>query len=283
MTWLMILVGGVCTGVAVALGYRAALRAVDRLNSEYEADLRDRMERVGLDTSSLNAWMRGRVFWGIAIAVLLGFMEMGPIGLLSAAAAFMLLPTVMEGRILRARTEIRDQLVVATRNLAGQIRGKQILIRGLAKVAEQTPAPLGNLLTACTQQVARGVRLDAALTELKDRVRMDYMTLLVLSLVVGFEKKEGESLAELLDGIAHSLSENQRLDRKRDADTAAGRLLVNLLACFPIAFLGLFGLLDPDAVGAVFTTLLGQLVLCVVGAMTWFSVWLARRILGQVI
>jgi Flp pilus assembly protein TadB len=283
MNFLLSLVGGVCAGGAVALGYRAALQAVDRLNADYETDLRDRMERIGLDTANLNAWMRGRVFWAITVAVALGFAGMVPVGLLSAAATFMLLPSILESRILRTRTEIRDQLVLATRNLAGQIRGKQILVRGLARVAEQTPAPLGNLLTGCTRQVARGVRLDAALMELKDRVRMDYMTLLVLTLVVGFEKKEGESLAELLDGIAHSLAENQRLDRKRDADTAAGRLLVNLLACFPIAFLGLFGLLDPAAVGSVFTTLLGQLILCLVGALTWFSVWLARRILGQVI
>lgn len=276
-------IGAVCAGAAVGLGYRWVVAAVDRLNAAYEADLRDRMTRVGLDTTQLRAWMRGRVVAAVAVAGFLVFVGMGPVGLLSGVAAFMLVPVILERRVARTRTEIRDQLVTATRNLAGQIRGEQILITGLKKVAEQTPAPLGDLLRTATRQIGRAVPFDVALHQLKDQVRMDYLSMFVLTLVVGYESKEGEDLAELLDGIAHSLAENQRLDRKREADTAGGRLLVNFLACFPIAFLGLFGLLDPEATAMVFSTLFGQLVLCVVGGLTWVSVWWAGRILGKVI
>lgn len=276
-------IGAVCAGAAVALGYRGVVAAVDRLNAAYEADLRNRMSRVGLDTSQLKAWMRGRVVAGLGVAGFLVFIGMGPVGALSGVATFMLVPVILERRVTRTRTEIRDQLVTATRNLAGQIRGEQILVTGLKKVAEQTPPPLGDLLKTATRQIGRAVPFDVALHQLKDQVRMDYLSMFVLTLVVGYESKEGEDLAELLDGIAHSLAENQRLDRKRESDTAGGRLLVNFLACFPIAFLALFGLLDPEATAMVFSTLFGQLVLCVVGGLTWFSVWLAGRILGKVV
>jgi tight adherence protein B len=280
---LAFLVGAVCAGVAAAIGYGALVAAVDRLNAAYEADLRDRMSRAAVDTGSLRAWMRGRVVAAVAVAVFLGVNGAVPVGLLCGVSAFALLPVILERRVLRARTEIRDQLVTAARNLAGQIRGEQILVKGLKRVAEQTPAPLGVLLRGACEQIDRSVPLKAALNELKDRVRMDYLSLFTLTVIVGYQSKEGDELADLLDGIAHSLAENQRLDRKRDADTAGGRLLVNFLACFPVAFLGLFGVLDPEATTLVFTTLAGQLVLCVVGALTWFSIWLARRILGRVI
>ena len=283
MNELLPFVGAACAGTAIAFGYNALIVAVDRLNAAYEADLRDRMGRVGLDTTTLTAWMRGRVLAAVLVALFLGVSGMVPVGLLAGVATFTLAPGILERRVIRTRTAIRDQLVTSTRNLAGQIRGEQILVKGLVRVAEQTPAPLGILLRAACKQIDRSVPFKVALNELKDRVRMDYLSLFVLTVVVGYQSKEGEELANLLDGIAHSLAENQRLDRKRDSDTAGGRLLVNFLACFPIAFLGLFGLLDGEATSLVFTTLFGQLVLCVVAAMTWFSVWLARRILGKVI
>jgi Flp pilus assembly protein TadB len=278
------LLGAASLGAAVAFGYRSLTGVVDRLNRRYEADLRDRMDRVGMDTADLTLWMRGRVVGAVVVGLFLAVgLQMLPVGILAGVATFVLVPALLERRLGSHRNELRDQLVTAVRNLAGQIRGKAILVRGLARVAEQTPDPLGRLLRGCTHQIARGVRVDVALTELKDRVRMDYLSLLLLTLAVGYEKKEGESLADLLDGIAHSLAENQRVDRKRESDTAAGRLLVNLLACFPIAFLVLFGFLDPEATTMVFSTVAGQVVLCLVGGLTWFSVWLARRILGQVV
>jgi tight adherence protein B len=283
MSGLLYFIGAVCAGTAAGFGYRAVIQAVDRLNAAYEADLRDRMSRIGLDTENLTAWMRGRVAAAVGVAAFLAAAGMTPVGLLTGAATFSLLPVILERRIYRTRSEIRDQLVTATRNLAGQIRGEQIMVRGLTMVAAQTPAPLGDLLRAATRQISRSVPFDVALHQLKDKVRMDYLSLFVLTLVVCYDKMEGEELAKLLDGIAHSLAENQRLDRKRESDTAGGRLLVNFLACFPIAFLGLFGVLDPDATVLVFSTLFGQLVLCAVGALTWFSVWLAGRILGKVI
>ena len=57
-------------------------------------------------------------------------------------------------------------------------------------------------------------------------------------------------------------------------------MLVNVLVAFPFFFLGLFYMLDPDATGSVFSTLLGQLVLCCVGVLSYVALWVARKILG---
>lgn len=281
---LSLLVASICFGLAVAFGYRMWVALIDQFNAVYEADLRTRMDRLGMDSSRVGFYLRWRINGGILAGVFLAFgMGMPPIGVLVGFGIYMVVPILLERNILLCRGAIRDQLVVATRNLAGQIRGQAILIRGLTRVAEQTPDPLGKLLRQVTSKVSRNVPFKVALTDLKDRVQMDYMSLLVLTLAIAYEKKEGSSLADLLDGIAHSLSENQRMDRKREADTAAGRFLINIMAAFPVAFLGMFYAMDPEATSLVFTTLAGQFVLVIVAGIVWFSMSLAKRILNQVV
>lgn len=284
VNYIYLLPASVLVAVAVALGYQAWVRVIDGYNAKYEADLRTRMERLGMDASHVAAYLRWRVTGGVVLGLVVAFaVGAPPVGGFLVLLTYSLVPIWLERSIVQYRTALRDQLVTATRNLAGQIRGQAILIRGLARVAEQTPDPLGKLLRQVCGKVARNVPFKVALTDMKERVQMDYMSLLALTLAIAYEKKEGESLADLLDGIAHSLSENQRMDRKREADTAAGRFLVYILAAFPFAFLMMFFVLDPEATTMVFTSLAGQVILVVVACIVWFSMWLAKKILNQVV
>jgi tight adherence protein B len=242
------------------------------------------MGQLGLDTARLSDWMRVRVVGSVGVALFLWLgMGMLPVGLLAGAATYAAIPALVEHQIARGRTLIRDQLVTAARALAGQVRGRATLIQGFRVVAGQLPNPLGRLLQVCIRQFDAGVPIDAALKTLKDRVRLEAMSLFAITLSTGSKRKQGESLADLLDKIAHSLSEDQRVERKRETDTAAGQLVMALLAGFPAAFLGLFYLINPQDTRLVFVTLPGQVVLCIVGGVTWFSLWLARRIYARVV
>lgn len=275
------LLGSLAAGLAAGLGAVPLVAVVDRINRAYQADLRDRMERAGMDTSALDGWLRGRVF-GAVVVWLLAWLVLGmfPVGLMLGAFVYTLVPLVLERALLRQRSVIRDQLVAAVRSLASQVRGSVTLVRGLDTVAAQTPAPLGDLLRQTVARHKHGMAdLPEVLGDLKDRLQMDTVSLFTIALATGIRK--GGPIAQVLDGIGVSLEENQRVERKREADTAAGRLLVNLLVAFPFAFLGLFYMLDPVGVGSVFTTVLGQLIICVVGGMSYFALWLARKILGR--
>src|SRR5262249_10143639 len=124
----------------------------------------------------------------------------------------------------------------------------------------------------------RGLR--DVLVEMKDRLQMEGVTLLVLALVTAAEK--GGKLADVLERAAHSLEELLRVQRKRDSDTASGRLVILVLAAFPAGFLGLFSLLDSRSTAAVFQLLAGQILLLVVGVMVYGSIRWAQRILARV-
>src|SRR5262249_6030300 len=150
----------------------------------------------------------------------------------------------------------------------------------LAVLGREMPDPLGWHLRRAVNQLRQGRGLRDVLGELKDRLRMEGVTLFTLAVLTAAEK--GGKLADVLERTASSLEELQRVQRKRDSDTASGRLMVVILGAFPAVFLGLFSLLDPASTREVFARTGGQVLLAVIGAMVYGSVRWAQRILARV-
>jgi tight adherence protein B len=280
-TGLLMLLSSILTGLAVGLAVVGSAVAVDWLNARYLTDLGERMERLGMDSRPLRGWMRFRWLSAVAAFVVVGlWLHMIPVGVLSALLTYYLIGQWWEGRLVKRRQQLRDQLVGATRALAAQVRAGLPLTEALASISVDVPEPLGGLLRRAVNQSEQGRALKAILLEMKERLRIESFSLLVVALLIAEER--GGKLADVLERIGHSLQEQQRVERKCESDTAAGRLLVNILASFPAVFLGMFYLLDPEGTSLVFSTLLGQLVLCAVAGIAVGSLMWGRQILGRI-
>src|SRR5262249_11280236 len=151
---------------------------------------------------------------------------------------------------------------------------------GLEAVSNEIPDPLGRELRRTMKQFHQGTQFTAALGDLKQRLQLDSISLFVIAIQVCLER--GGRVAVVLDRISHGLEELQRVERNRETDTASGRLLVTVLALFPLFFLAFFYLLDAQDTGLVFSTVFGQLVLCLVGGLVYLSVRWAQIILEAV-
>ncbi|HZV06367.1 MAG TPA: type II secretion system F family protein [Gemmataceae bacterium] len=280
-TGLLMLVSSALVGLAVGLAVVGSADAVDWLNAKYLANLGERMDRLGLDSRPLRGRLRFRWLMTIGVFLVVGiWLHMIPVGIVAALLTYYLMGQWLEGRLVKWRQQLRDQLVGATRALAAQVRAGLPLTEALASISGDTPDPLGGLLRRAVNQSEQGRALKSILLEMKERLRIESFSLLVVALLIAEER--GGKLADVLERIGHSLQEQQRVERKRESDTAAGRLLVNILATFPAVFLGMFYLLDPEGTSLVFATLAGQLVLCVVAAISVGSLLWGRQILARI-
>jgi tight adherence protein B len=280
-TGLLMVLSSALIGLATALVVIGSADAVDWVNGRYLADLGERMDRLGMDSRSLRGWLRAR--WLLAIGAFLVisvWLHMVPVGIVASVVTYYVVGLWLEGRLGTRRCQLRDQLVGATRGLAAQVRAGLPLTEGLAEISGDTPEPLGGLLRRGVNQSEQGRALKAVLLDMKERLQLESFSLLVVALLIAEER--GGKLSDVLERIGHSLQEQQRIERKRESETAAGRLLVNILASFPALFLGLFYLLDPKGTGLIFTTLAGQIVLCVVATIAVGSLLWGRRILEQI-
>jgi tight adherence protein B len=277
----LIVLSSILVGIAVALGASALVDVLDLLQKNYQADLITRMQRLGMATNHVPVLLRIR--WGLALGVFLIMTLVAralPVGVVLAWGCYVGVPLVLEFLLESHRIRLRDQIVVLGRNLAAQIRAGLPLIKGLASVSEDLEEPMGSVIRQMVKQCESGLSTRQALLDLKERLQLDAMSILVIALVVSEEK--GGKITDVIDRIVHSLEESQRLERKKDSDTAAGRLLVRLLTAFPFVFLALFYFLDPEGTQLVFTLVEGQIILGGVGLLVYISWRWAQSILGAV-
>ncbi|MFM8272242.1 MAG: type II secretion system F family protein [Gemmata sp.] len=254
---------------------------MDRLNGKLLAHYGPLIESVGASPAVLPVLLR---WWRAATAaVFLAFwfwVQMPPVAIFTAFVTNAAGPLALDWWVAARRKRIGEQTVTAARNLAGQVRVGMSMNEALAEVAREIPEPLGAILRRTVGRLDAGASVRDVLTDLRARIRVDAVALMSIALLVAAEK--GGKLGEVLTRISFTLEELQRVTRKRDTDTAAGRLMVLIMAVFPFAFVALFSFMDPQLMHALFNTLAGQGVLAVVGALVYLSTRWASRILSKV-
>lgn len=264
-------------GLAVASFLIIVTPHWDRFTAWHLADLTARMRDLNMDTRALPAYLRawaGAMVAVAAVGLALGY----PALALPALVLLYRAPrAVVGGLIVRRRILVRDQLVAGCVALANATRAGLALAQGIESVLPETPAPLRDELGRIQREVSGGRPLAAALRDAQQRLSLDSFTLFASAILVCLER--GGKVTEALDRISSSLQENQRLERKLEADTASGSLVVKILALCPVGFLCLFGLMDPAGTSLLFTTMLGQVILLVAAALTFVAVKWAQAIL----
>lgn len=271
LPWPAMFFSSACFGLAVAMVAAWVGPAWDAYARGYVADLRPRMVALGLDDQGVAKALR---WWGAALAgTLLVFgvlAAMPPVALGMAYVVFVAPRYWLDYLIDRRRVLLRDQMVRASAALANAARAGLSLQQGLENVAAETPAPLRGELTRVVSDYHSGRPLGDSLREAERRLNIEAFTTFAAAILACLER--GGRVTFALDRISTGLQEMQRLERKMEADTAAGRQLATILGLFPIFFLLMFIVLDPTSTSLLFQTLIGQMVLLAVGAVVYVSV-----------
>lgn len=271
----------VAAGGLAALGWNPLVGRLKSADGKTARALREEMIAGGMDPAPLGGYLLA--FRALAICILVVFwwvLRMPPVAVVLAAIAYTSGPWWVRLRIGAYRRRVNEQVAGAARSLGGQVRVGLPLNEAVGVVARDTPSPLGDHLRRTALMVEQGVDVRIALAALKAGCRVDGVTALTVSLQVAEER--GGRLADVLDRIAHTAEEVARVERKREADTAAGRLMVTVLGIFPLVFLGVVALLEPKLADSLFSTTFGQVMLAGVAVVVYVSVRWAARILGRV-
>lgn len=170
----------------------------------------------------------------------------------------------------RRRVLLRDQMVGAARSLTSQFRAGLSDIEGLRAVARDIPMPLGRELRQVVADFDRGDDLHHALTTMKERLEIDVVSVFVITLLTC--KTTGGRVSDAMGTIVDSLQELQRIERKRESDTAGGRTEVLVMALFPAFLAGLLWMIDPASIGLLFSTFWGQIVVSAIFVLTYGAV-----------
>lgn len=256
---MMEIAAAILTGVCVTLLILSGMPLWDFVAARQIADIRSRMDELNLDPSPLDKWMRA---WGIAMAgvllagTILGFL---PIAVCLVVIIFTLPRWWLNGMVRKRTTILRDQMVGACIALANASRAGLGLAGALETIGKEISDPLGSELKKVVSDYQFGKPLEEAIRDAKSRIKTDSFALFANAIQVSLE--QGGKITEALERISASLQENQRLDRKIEADTQAARKMVNILCIFPFGFIALFSVIEPTGTGLLFSTWAGQFII----------------------
>jgi tight adherence protein B len=179
------------------------------------------------------------------VAALAGLALVGPLGFLVGLVAVPLAAwALVRVKADRRRTRFTDTLPDTLQLLTSSIRAGYSLLQGLDTLAREAPEPAGTELRRVLLEVRVGRDPGDALRALAGRMQSDDFEWVVGA--IDINREVGGDLAAILDNVAETIRERQRLNRQMRALTAEGRLGGYVLTALPV-FLGLvMAVVSPD-------------------------------------
>jgi tight adherence protein B len=180
--------------------------------------------------------------------------------------------TVMTGR---RRKAFANQLDDSLQLMAGNLRAGHSLMQALSSVALQAEKPTSEEFVRVINETRVGRDLGQALNETAARMRsVDFVW---VTQAIAINREVGGNLAEVLDGVAHTIRERNQIRGQVQALSAEGKLSAYVLIALPFGIAGFLAFSNPEYIGKLFQSVIGYamvasgVVLLLVG-----SLWLRK-------
>ncbi len=220
------------------------------------------------------------VVWllGGAVLLLLGAVAGGVVGFIFACVITVISPpATLQYLGDRRRRRFDSQLSDVLKLLAASLRAGFSLLQGLDAILEQVTDPIASELRQAFAATRVGASVEDALQAAADRVGSQDFSWSVMAIRI--QREAGGNLSEILDTVARTMTEREKLRREVRTLTAEGRLSAVILLALPVAIGMLVYVVNRSYIDVLFQTLAGQLAL--VGALALEIVggwWLYRTV-----
>lgn len=188
-----------------------------------------RLQRAGVEIPVV------RYLLGVLLAAVAGFtvgitlLNNFPAAVVLSMAAFLVPDAIVSGRTQAQRNKVIDQLGAAVRLFAAEFNDTPQVARALARTAQDTPPPLGNILRRASRDLAAGKDKDEVLAYLMRELDTEYGRMFVQLLRIAWEDAAVKSL---FSRLAVRIGSLQSLIQKNRSETAYGRwmgIFVNMM------------------------------------------------------
>jgi len=257
--------------VCVAFG-RAAVDYLNRRERQFAADLN---ELFLFDFSPrLAAWLC--VTSVIVGAAMLGVMTDSLFGGLAGGVIGYYLPIAYVRHLRnRRRARLEKQLTDTMLTVANGVRANLNLVQSLRLVEDNAPPPVSQEFGLLLREYEHGMAIEDAMAAAAQRLGSPNYRLMFSALQM--HRKKGGDLPSLLDRLAESLRELQRLDEKARTATAQGRLAARLMGVMPIVILGILWVIDREGIELLFHDPRGNFIFVIIFMLSFVGfVWIRK-------
>jgi len=263
---------------------RSAVEFAGRVatNRDFDSVLGVRLEAAGLPLKPAE-WMIIHVgivvVAGLVMTLLSGFGLLATLlGLLAGLIGPFMYLSIKE---TRRKSAFAQQLPGTLQLLSGSLAAGYSLPQSLDAVSREASAPMSTELNRALVETRLGVPTEDALETIARR--MDSVDFAWVVMAIRIQRDVGGNLAEVLNSVAATMRERERLRRQVEVLSAEGRLSAIILGALPVLFVVYLVLVRPEYIGLLVTNPLGILMI-VAGVILLIagSFWLRKVITVEV-
>ncbi len=217
------------------------------------------LERAGL-TLKAREYLILRIVVGVVLTVLaFSFSPVPVLSIIGLPVGFLAVGMWVKRRKGSRRRKLESQLVEVLQMLASGLRAGFGLIQALETCADQTAAPLSIELRRTLRDTAMGASVEGALQALNDRVGSPDFDIVITAIMI--QRSVGGNLAEILDNVAHTMRERERIRGEIRTLTSQQRLTGYVIGGIPVGLFATFMVISPEFTSLLFTDPLGRMML----------------------
>ena len=236
---------------------------------------------VALDGAGLKTRPQDFVLMVVATALAtaaFGVVVAGPLLALSLVALVPVLAKAYLGIRTRNRQKaFADQLDDSLQLISSSLRAGHSLPQSLSSVAREAEAPTAEEFARVINEMRVGRPIVPALEEVG--TRMQSVDFVWVTQAIGINREVGGNLAEVLDGIGHTIRERNQVRRQVKSLSAEGKLSAMVLGAMPFGVTALLSLINPGYVGQLVDGPIGwMMIMAGVVLMLVGVVWLRKAV-----
>lgn len=217
------------------------------------------LERAGL-TLKAREYLTLRIAVGLILTVVgLMFSPIPQLSIVLFPVGFLAVGLWVKRRKGSRRNKLEAQLVEMLQMLASGLRAGFGLIQALEASADQVPAPLSLELRRTLRDTAMGASVEGALQALNDRIGSPDFDIVITAIMI--QRSVGGNLAEILDNVAHTMRERERIRGEIRTLTSQQRLTGYVIGGIPFGLFAAFMVISPEFTSLLFTNPLGRMML----------------------
>ncbi len=236
------------------------------------------LERAGL---TLNA--KEYLTMRLTVSLLLGavasiLLPLGLFGMLASPVGFVGVGFWLKRRIGSRKRKMESQLVELLQMLASGLRAGFGLIQAMEQSAEQLAPPISIELRRTMRDMAMGASVEQALGALNDRIGSTDFDIVITAILI--QRSVGGNLAEILDNVAHTMRERERIRGEIRTLTSQQRLTGYIIGGIPVGLFLIFNVISPEFTSLLYTESLGRLMLGAALVMELMGFFVISRIVN---
>ncbi|PKM44514.1 MAG: secretion system protein [Firmicutes bacterium HGW-Firmicutes-8] len=158
-------------------------------------------------------------------------------------------------RVQKFNSQIGDALVV----MSNSMRAGFSFLQATEMVSKEMPSPICDEFARTLREMNLGTPTEEALLNLTTRIESEDLDLVITAVLI--QRQVGGNLAEILDGISHTIRERIRIKGEIKTLTAQGRVSGIIVGVLPVVIGLVLSVINPSYIGVLFTNPTGWAML----------------------